>query len=67
MKKIEKAISLVNAAKTVAVFSHAGYDGDAIGSMFGLAEFLKKQGKKEDCRDGCDHCALGVRREKAGA
>lgn len=48
MKKIEKAISLVNAAKTVAVFSHAGYDGDAIGSMFGLAEFLKKQGKKVD-------------------
>ncbi len=46
MNKFEKAISMINAAKTVAVFSHTSYDCDALGSMFGLGEFLKSQGKK---------------------
>jgi phosphoesterase RecJ-like protein len=41
----EKANSLVADAGTILVLTHVGPDGDAIGSMLGLAHALRRQGK----------------------
>lgn len=46
MTKFDKVISQINAAKTIAVFSHMNYDNDALGSLYGLTEYLKIKGKK---------------------
>ena len=46
MTKFEQVISQINAAKTIAVFSHMNYDNDALGSLYGLTEYLKTKGKK---------------------
>lgn len=45
MNNYKKALSMIDTAKTIAVFSHISYDCDALGSMFGLYEFLKSKGK----------------------
>ncbi len=44
----KKAISMINSAKSIALFSHISYDCDALGSMFGLYEFLKSNDKNVD-------------------
>lgn len=46
--KFAKIIDKIRAAKTIAIFAHISYDPDCLGSMFGLARFLKKQGKSVD-------------------
>lgn len=48
MNNYKKAISMINTAKSIAVFSHVSYDCDALGSMFGICEFLKSLGKNVD-------------------
>ena len=44
----KKAISMINSAKSIALFSHISYDCDALGSMFGLYDFLKSIDKDVD-------------------
>jgi len=41
----DKAASLVAGAQSIVVLTHVGPDGDAIGSMLGLAHALQRQGK----------------------
>lgn len=41
-----KAVRALKASKDVAVACHVSPDGDALGSMIGLARFLARQGKK---------------------
>lgn len=42
----EKAAQCLEDSKDVAVACHVSPDGDALGSMIGLARFLRRQGKK---------------------
>lgn len=41
----DKASSLVTGAQRIVVITHVGPDGDAIGSMLGLAHALRREGK----------------------
>lgn len=43
--QIQQAKSLLKKAKKVAILSHQGPDGDAVGSSLAMADFLKQQGK----------------------
>lgn len=46
--KFAKIIEKIKEAKTIAIFAHISYDPDGLGSMYGLARFLEKQGKSVD-------------------
>ncbi len=43
---IQQAKHIINRAKTVAILSHQGPDGDALGSSLAMADFLLRQGKQ---------------------
>lgn len=43
---IQQAKHLLNRAETVAILSHQGPDGDALGSSLAMADFLQQQGKQ---------------------
>lgn len=46
--KLQKISDKIKTAKTIAVFSHINHDPDALGSMSGLAHFLKRLKKDVD-------------------
>jgi len=43
---IQQAKHFLNRAETVAILSHQGPDGDALGSSLAMADFLQQQGKQ---------------------
>ena len=46
--KFEKIAEKIKNAKSIAIFANTSYDPDGLGSMYGLAHFLEKQGKNVD-------------------
>jgi phosphoesterase RecJ-like protein len=44
--QVQHAKSLLKRAETVAILSHQGPDGDAVGSSLAMADFLHQQGKR---------------------
>ena len=49
-KKVERFLALVGEARNVLILAHKNPDGDAVGSMLGLAALLKKHGGYTDER-----------------